>query len=161
MTAVSSRCQDWTDGLVQATSDVAKQALSIPTGCQTVGECEKLSLQTSGAYLALISPEVQMQIGIAAGRQDCKRLAGALMMMEPDDPELTDSVLADGFGEIVNILGGALKTVMDSKHRGLTLGLPTMIHGHITANERQELQVTHVKLGEIDAYLIVLINKTS
>lgn len=160
MTAVSSRCQAWTDGLAAATSDVAKQALSIPSGCQVVGETDKLSLQTSGAYLALISPEVQMQIGIAAGRQDCKALAGALMMMEPDDPELTDSVLADGFGEIVNILGGALKTVMENQYKGLTLGLPTMIHGHITANERQEIQVTEVGLGEITAYLVVLINKT-
>ena len=161
MTVVSSRCQDWTDGLVRATSDVAKQALSIPSGCVVDGEVDKLSLQTSGAYLALISPEVQMQIGIAAGRQDCRRLAGALMMMEPDDPELTDSVMADGFGEIVNILGGALKQVMESKYRGLTLGLPTMIHGHISANDRQELQVTKVRLGEIGAFLVILINKAS
>ena len=159
MTVVSSRCQEWTDGLVRTTDDVAKQALSIPSGCRVAGEADKLSLQSSGAYLALISPEIQMQLGIAANRQDCRRLAGALMMMEPDDPELTDAVIADGFGEIVNILGGALKTEMDGRYAGLTLGLPTMIHGHLTANDRQELQVTRVELGEIEAFLVILINK--
>lgn len=159
MTVVSSRCQQWTDGLVRATSDVAKQALSIPGGCVVKGEIEKLSLQTSGAYIALLSPEVQLQIGIAADRAGCRQLAGALMMMEPDDPDLDDSVIADGFGEIVNILGGALKGVMEPSFRGLTLGLPTMIHGHIAPNPSQELQVTHVKLGETDTYLVVMINK--
>lgn len=161
MTAVSSRCQEWTDALVRTTGDVARQALSIPTGCDLVGEIERLSLQTSGAYLALISPEVQLQIGIAAAREDCTRLAGALMMMDADDPELTESVVADAFGELVNILGGALKTEMEPRYTALTLGLPTMIHGHITANERQELQVTRVDLGETEAYLIVLMNKAA
>ncbi len=157
---VATRCQEWSDGLVRATDEVAREALSIPAGCRRVGEAEKLSLQMSGAYLALISPEVQMQIGIAAGREDCRRLAGALMMMEADDPELTDSVMADAFGEIVNILAGSLKQVMDSRYRGLTLGLPTMIHGHISPTDRQDLQVTQVSLGEIEAYLVVLMNKS-
>ena len=156
----TTRCQEWMDGLVKATDEVARQALSVPTGCRRGQDVEKLSLQTSGAYLALISPEVQMQIGIAARRDDCRGLAGKLMMMEPNDPELTDSVMADAFGEIVNILAGALKQVMERRHRGLTLGLPTMIHGHIAPTDRQELQVTGVTLGDIDAFLVILMNRS-
>ena len=156
----TTRCQEWMDGLVRATDEVARQALSIPSGCRRLGDTEKLSLQNSGAYVALISPEVQMQIGIAAGRADCRKLAGKLMMMEADDPELTDAVMADAFGEIVNIMAGSLKQVMDARYRGLTLGLPTMIHGHISPTDRQELLVTNVELGEIEGFLVILMNKS-
>lgn len=153
--------QEWMDGLVRATDEVARTALSVPTGCVRKGEVEKLSLQMSGAYVALLSVEVQMQIGIAALRADCRRLAGALLMMEPDDAELTEAVMADALGEIVNILAGALKQQMDRRYQGLTLGLPTTIHGHIAPTERQELTVVGVQLGDIPSHLVLLMNKKS
>lgn len=157
----TTRSQEWMEGLLRATDGVARTALSIPTGCVRQGEVEKLSLQMSGAYVALLSVDVQMQIGIAAARRDCRRLAGALLMMETDDPELTDAVMADALGEIVNILAGALKQMMDGRYQGLTLGLPTTIHGHIAPTERQELTVVGVQLGDIQSNLVLLMNKKS
>ena len=153
--------QEWMDGLHRAADEVARTALEVRTGCVREGEVEKLSLQMSGAYVALLSVDVQMQIGIAASRDGCRRLSGALMMMEPDDPELSDAVMADALGEIVNIMAGALKQKMDGRYQGLTLGLPTMIHGHIAPTERQELTVVRTRIGDIECNLVLLMNKTA
>ena len=143
----------------QTTSEVAVTALQSENGCESIGMAETLPTGCSGAYIALLSPDIQMQIGIAATGDNCRQLAASLMYMEPDDPELDDSVMTDALGEIVNIIAGALKQKMDDRYSGLTLGLPMMIHGHIQANDRQQLSIQTIKVGDTESHIVLLMDK--
>ncbi|GIG30418.1 chemotaxis protein CheX [Cellulomonas marina] len=68
-------------------------------------------------------------------------LTRALLMMEADE-EVDDQDLVDAFGEIANVVGGNVKSLLPVQD---TLGLPEVAHGHPPAAEghvAQELRLS-------------------
>jgi len=157
--SVATAADYWLDRLTKVTDSTAREALSVSSGCVSTPSAPTFIQDMSGSYLALISDDVQMQLGIAASSKGCKALAGSLLMMEPNDPDLDETVIADALGEIVNILAGLLKEDVTPEYPNLSLGLPTVIHGHLAASESQELSVRAVQIGDIPCLLITLVNK--
>jgi len=110
----------------------------------------------SGAYIALVGDNLNLQVGLTSSAGGCQTLAKALLGMEPDDDDLPESDVADAVGEIVNMIGGGAKRIMSEGDSSLKLGLPLFINGRILETDHLEAAASAVRIGTTDARLLVL-----
>ena len=149
---------DWLQAMTEALGDLAESGLGFeaPQMGDNGGE---LKGANQGAYVALIG-EDNMQMGILSDAEGCKAMARALLAMEPDE-EIGDADVADAMGEVMNIVGGGVKTRMAQYDPSLKLGLPLFIDGRILASGQFEEAGVGVSLGPINAQLIVLRHRSA
>lgn len=146
--------QDWLQITLQACEELAKGQL----GCESfsVGACATEAPVTDvGSYVALVGDEGSAQIGVVASIDGCRALGRKMLCMEPDE-EISDADMCDAVGEIANILGGSAKRLISERVPGFKLGLPLFMQGRLLASDRQEVGMVAVKMGEIDAHLLVV-----
>jgi hypothetical protein len=147
------RIENWLEAAEQALLEVALGALGAPDGHVLARAGESPSAM-SGAYLQLISDQEVVQLGVCAGDEGLRTLAGALLGISGD---VTAGDLQDAVAEIVNMVAGGLKRRMATADPGLRLGLPMWVQGHLVASERQRLRASFMRLhGVGDLVLIVL-----
>jgi CheY-specific phosphatase CheX len=149
---------EWLEYYVEAVNDVAKNALGFDE-CNLIKTEKEQRTGLVGSYLALVSDEICLQIGVASGKDDCRELARALLGMSPDDGDISDEEVADAVGEIVNILAGVLKGKVNDRANGIKLGLPIFIDGRIKASDQQQTLIGRVKLGSIPVELLILMHR--
>lgn len=143
----------WAETAFQAMEELAETAL----GCEATIVSKKAELpeDTVGAYVALVHDGGSVQVGVLAGPSGSEALTRILLGMEEDEPFESESDVADGMGEIANILAGLLKGPFDSKLPGLELGLPLVVRGRLEHPGAIEFVEAHIRLGEHDTYLVV------
>ncbi len=144
--------------LEAAFAEVAATALALP-------EVSRAQLPAAlppyhGAYLALVSPQGALQIGLAADEGGCQALAKGLLGMGPADPPLADAEMADAFCEIVNIIAGGFKSRVRERMGSLTMGLPVFFHGPAQQTGHTAVDLVAVRAGLITAALIILHPRT-
>lgn len=71
-----------------------------------------------------LSGEWNGAVVVECGQTEACRLAGRFLSMDP--PEAVDDVVRDVFGELANMIGGNLKSVLS---RGIRLSMPTVADG--------------------------------
>ncbi len=147
--------RDWLDSMVEAMNELAPTTLGFDD-VEVKEIKEVFPVGMSGAYIALVSMDSSLQIGLVSEPKGCETLALSLMGMEPGEEELSEQDIADSVGEIINILAGMIKRQMAKKINAVNLGLPIFINGHIEPRQRQETGVAEVKIGPVDAQLLVL-----
>ena len=157
MTIAATRIDRIIEAFRSTADDVVKSALSMPSGCLQLGGAVQFPPDSLGAYIGLIGPDMQMQIGLSSSHEGSKELSAALLCMEKDDPELDDDCIADAMGEIMNIIAGILKQNLEKEIPGLMLGLPLFINGHIRPNDKQQLSILEVMFGSVRAQLVLLV----
>jgi CheY-specific phosphatase CheX len=113
-----------------------------------------------GAYIALIGDEENFEVGVTSTDAGCRVVVAALLGMEPED-ELTDGDIADALGEIVNMLGGGIKSRMSGDGPHLKLGLPMFVGGPVYQSAHQVKIVVPMRMGPIGAQLVVLSKRGS
>jgi CheY-specific phosphatase CheX len=83
-----------------------------------------------GAIIGLNGVKQSWNLAMIAPRDSCVKMAKALFAME-DDEDPGKEEIADGLGELVNIVVGALKTaILDGSDEDLRLGLPLFVSGN-------------------------------
>ncbi len=75
--------------------------------------------------------------------------------MEPGD-ELRDRDLADSMGELMNIIGGGVKTRMVQNDESLKLGLPLIIDGKIESTGHSEDVIATATVGDVKGQLLII-----
>ena len=143
--------------LEDATKETAESALCLETA-ERIQLREKMRPDWHGAFISLSGDEMQLQMGIASDEKGCQAIAGALMMLEPDDDPLPDDDLADAFGEVANLLLGFAKTriIEDGLDDNLIMGTPLHMIGQFRPLNGQDLICSDYKLGETTVQLTVI-----
>ncbi|MCP4679416.1 MAG: chemotaxis protein CheX [Deltaproteobacteria bacterium] len=147
--------RDWLDASINASNELATVALGLE-GSELIGIRDVGPEETGSAFIALVGEANSVQIGFSADSDGCRKLAQILLGMEPDDDDLEDEDIADAVGEMANILGGQVKTIMAEKAIAVNLGIPIFIHGHVEVSGEMEVAAADVRLGDISATIFVL-----
>jgi hypothetical protein len=148
----------WLDAMWESVKSLAVSTLGFDEDSIAISEDQSVELENqAGSYMALVSVEESVQIGIVSDKAGCMTLSGALLGMEPEEAEeLEDTDIADAMGEVINIVAGLVKTKMVENRPALNLGLPLFLDGHIEPTPNQTVSIMNVRLGEINSQIIVI-----
>ena len=107
-----------------------------------------------GAYIAILSPNNAVHLGLSAGPNQCRALARALLGLRHDE-DVSESDMVDGLSEVMNILAGKVKASMAGRDGQLHLGLPLFVPNPIQASAGSEAVEADVRMGPVDCTLRV------
>lgn len=158
MSATGGRrtAQTWTDMLLQATKSFAEEMLGLED-CPIQGSGTDPAEPGPGAYITLVGDTGSVQMGIISTTQGCKQLAGMLLGMEGEEiDELSGADMVDAYGEIINVVAGIVKQLVNESDPSFHLGLPIFINGQVCAMEHQNSIVTDLTLDGVPVHLLVL-----
>lgn len=144
--------EDWRQVVESAMCELAGTALSFDDNA-VEGHEARIPDGVMGAYLALVSDESSVQVGLLSTPAGCQRLAKALLMMAPEDDDLPESDVSDAVAEIVNIAAGAIKGRVLGRAQ-LKLGLPLFIKGAILPSDRIDLGISRLRFGDVTAWAV-------
>lgn len=109
----------------------------------------------SGAMVGLVSQNNSVQLMLVASKRGSEILSKTLLGFEADQ-DITQSDLADAMAEIVNIVAGMVKTVVNEQDGDLHLTLPTFLTGDCQPLGGQGVTEGALKLGSVEAKVIVV-----
>lgn len=110
--------------------------------------------QRPGAYIAILSEQNSVHLGLTATPSGCRALArGLLGMRTADSP--SDKDVVDSVSEVINILAGKVKSRLNGRDGKLHLGLPMFISEPIRVTDGTESAAADVKIGPLDCRLTV------
>src|SRR5688572_30473561 len=125
--------QEWLASLEEAATDVASTMLRFDGTPENVDP----SQERPGAYIALMTDQHSIHLGLNATPEGCRRLARGLLGLRSDqDVEAKD--VADSVREVMNIVAGKVKSKMSGKDGALQLGLPMFLEHPRHAGEGTE-----------------------
>ena len=149
--------QPWIDAMADAMKEVATTTLGY-AGCTVLGPRTD-SGALSGGYVALVGDKCSVQVAVASEPSMCQSIAARLFEMPEDEADsLPDGDVADAVGELVNIVGGLVKTRMAKLDGSLQLGLPFVIEGVIESTKRLKSEYVEADLGGVKVVLVVIID---
>ncbi len=144
----------WQTALEGGVADLARDGMSFPV-TEIVERTAIIPPQMPGAFIPLVGESESVQVGIVSSEEGCQKLARALMQ-GGDDMEVTPSDVTDALSEAVNMLAGFVKRNIQEHINPVQLGLPLYVNGHYETSDRVRAVVTHMKLGEVAAAVVVL-----
>ena len=143
--------QEWLATFRSAADDFSKSSLRFDG--TSAGSRDDGTAQP-GAYIAILSEQNSVHLGLCAPPSQCRSLARGLLGLRQDE-ELSDRDVVDGVSEVMNILAGKVKSQMAGRDGSLKLGLPMFITHPIQAGGETEVTVADVKIGPVTAKLMV------
>jgi len=148
--------QAWMDMLQEATVSCARDMFCVeecPVEYSGAGPAEA----GPGAYITLVGKSESVQMGIISSTEGCKLLAGMLLGMEADEcDDMSGADMVDAYGEILNVVAGVVKQLVNESDSSFHLGLPIFINGQVCAMEHQESMVNTLSIGGVSTHLLVL-----
>jgi hypothetical protein len=143
--------QEWLTSFRGAADDLARTSLRFDPKAPAPKSVEP---GEPGAYIAVLSPNNAVHLGLSAGPGQCRALARALLGLRHDE-ELSESDMVDGMSEVMNILAGKVKASMAGRDGQLHLGLPMFVPNPIQAAGGSESVSADVRMGPVDCTLRV------
>lgn len=158
MTDCKVEMDAWLDAMWESVKSLAVSTLGFDEDSVNISEDQGLELKNqAGSYMAMVSLEESVQIGIVSDKAGCMTISGALLGMEPEEAEeLEDADIADAMGEVINIVAGLVKTRMIADQPALNLGLPLFLDGHIEPTPNQTVNIMNVRLGGVNSQIVVI-----
>ncbi len=145
--------EDWLEATTKSLIEVAETYFDVSTM-----EAESFREDDGpkcGATIGLASETNTVQLMLVASRRGSEILGKALLGFEPDEAiELGD--LADAIGEIVNIVAGMVKGVVNDQDDSLNLSLPTFVEGTLEPVGGQVVMGTVINMGPVQAKVVVI-----
>ena len=143
--------QEWMHTFRGAADDLARTSLRFDPASPSPKSPEP---GEPGAYIAILSPNNAVHLGLSAGPGQCRALARALLGLRHDE-DLSESDVVDGMSEVMNILAGKVKASMAGRDGQLHLGLPMFVPNPIRAGGESESVTADVQLGPVGCTLRV------
>ncbi len=145
-----------------AAAGISEVATAMGLDGEVLGTAKGPPPDLAGSYISLVSATNALQVGLVTTPEGCRKLAATLMGMDEDEAaELEDSDVADGVGELVNVLAGVMKTGVQEQDPDLRLGLPMFLLGEILPGNHTALDRVDCTLGGTTCSLVILLQKTS
>jgi len=146
----------WMGWMMEAMESCAKDMLELD-GCPVQHSGPGPAEAGPGAYITLVGNTGSVQMGMITTQDGCKRLAGMLLGMEGDEiDELSGADMVDAYGEIINVVAGIVKQLVNESDPSFHLGLPIFINGQVCPMEHQQSIVTTIMVGDVATHLLVL-----
>lgn len=163
MTTVKKALNHWLDIMADAVRELAGTSLGVADQeVVLLPETENPGEGSTGAFLALVSDDESIQVGMVSDGAGCRTLSAAFLGMEPEEAvELTGGDIADSMGEMINIVAGMLKVRMAKDQASMNLGLPIYLGGQIEATPQQEVGVWGLRIRDVDVQIIVVRQRDS
>ncbi len=108
-----------------------------------------------GAIIGLASGDNTVQLMMLATRRGSESLGKALLGFESNE-SIDTCDLADAIGEIMNIVAGMVKTVVNHRDDSLNLTLPTFVEGRLEPIGGQEVMGEVIKMGAVETKVVVI-----
>jgi len=143
--------KEWLTTFRAAAEELAKASLRFDPNSPIVHD---ETPSPSGAYIAILSEKNSVHLGLCASPSQCRALARGLLGIRHGE-ELSDRDVVDGVSEVMNIIAGKVKSQMAGRDGQLQLGLPMFIAQPIQPAGDMETTEADVKLGPVDAKLLV------
>ena len=163
--------QEWMEYFRQATQEVVATALKFesPARAETGAKAAprgkaaapvKDDAPRPGAYIAIMTENASLHLGLTATMEGCRVLARSLLGLHPTQ-DLTDQETGDAVSELMNIIAGKVKSRVSERDQSLRLGLPMFIQGRIQETGSMERQAAEIAVGPVSCQLLVYRNKRS
>ena len=149
--------QKWIDAMTQSIGEVSRDLLGFGESA-VIRTTTKIPSDMRGAHIAVVSLRDSLQIGLTAENEDCLKLAGALLGMEPD-AGIPQGDVADAVGEIINVVAGGMKRRLIEHDPNLSIGLPIFFQGHLKAPANIDSLLVEVSLGSVPAKFFMIRNQ--
>ena len=143
--------KEWLHTFRGAADELARASLRFDPKAAGAGSDEP---GEPGAYIAVLSANNAVHLGLSARPEQCRALARALLGLRNDEPVAEHDVV-DGLAELMNILAGKVKASMSGRDGQLHLGLPMFVANPIRAGGDSETASEEVKLGPVECTLRV------
>jgi hypothetical protein len=144
----------WQEAVESGARDVAFDGMG-NASFEVIERTQLIPEDMPGAFIPLLAPQESVQIGLVSTPDGCAAIARALLQGGPD-LVVSEADIADALGEAANILAGFVKRNMQEQLSPVNLGLPLFINGHLANSERVRALVTHVRIGQTAAALVVI-----
>jgi hypothetical protein len=142
---------EWLKTFRGAADELARTSLRFDAGSPAAKDAED---GEPGAYIAVLSPNNAVHLGLSASPAHCRALARALLGLRRDEA-LSEADVVDGVSEVMNILAGKVKAGMAGRDGQLHLGLPMFVQSPVRASAGSEAAAAAVKLGPVECTLRV------
>ena len=144
----------WIDRVVEAAREVAELSLG-GASFEMLSRTQGLPSWLEGSTIALVGDRCSTQIGLWSNDAGCKRLAGLMLGMGPDE-ELEDDGVTDAICELANVLAGVVKTKIAANLPGFQLGMPMYFRGALNVANGTEAGSAEAQVSDVRLHLIVL-----
>lgn len=144
----------WQGAVEAGATDISRDGFNFQ-GFEVLERCGTIPEGMPGSFIPLVADNESVQVGIVSSMAGCELMARSLMQL-PKDEMMSQSDLADALAEAANILAGYVKRNMQDYLNPVQLGLPLFVNGHLETSDRMRAAVTKVRMGEVDAALVVL-----
>jgi hypothetical protein len=144
----------WRTAVEGAANEIATYALSFSNAVvQDPVDLERASSMI-GAHIPLVGGGQAFDLALVSSADGCLALSRAILCAGPAAP-LRDAEIADAVGEIVNMLGGAVKRRLSGHRADLELGLPIFLHGYIQPTDRLSVIALPVRFATIETMVLI------
>lgn len=144
----------WQGAVEAGATDIARDGFNF-SGFEVLERTSVIPEGMPGSFIPLVAQNESVQVGIVSTPAGCEAMARSLMQLGAPE-RLSPIDLADALSEAANILAGYVKRNMQDYLNPVQLGLPLFVNGHLETSDRMRAAVTRVRMGDIEAALIVL-----
>ncbi len=149
--------EDWLQTCAAALVEVAT-TMGLHGSVTGVGEGHPSGV--AGSYVSLVSRANAVQIGLVASVDGCRSIAAQLLGLEEETEDLADPDMADGVGELVNVLVGVMKTHLQNQDSELALGLPVFLVGEVRSGSSTTSSRVDGQIGGVPCSVLLVMHKT-
>lgn len=140
------------DHIIQITGDVWDSFLGLPL---RIGETDRVGAEHEAHASVHISGTWNGSVTLSCSRELVRRAAGAMFQADPD--ELDDAEIRDAFGELANMVGGQVKSLLPEPSQ---LSLPAVSYGEAHAfTVPGTVVVTQVEMDCQDQLLDITVHR--
>lgn len=144
----------WQGAVEAGATDIARDGFNFQ-GFEVLERTQDIPPGMPGSFIPLVADGESVQVGIVSTAKGCEEMARSLMQL-PSNEVLSSSEIADALSEAANILAGYVKRNMQDHLNPVQLGLPLYVNGHLETSDRMRAAVTRIRMGTVEAALIVL-----
>lgn len=118
---------EYINPVVEATMSTLKTLIDLDVTRKQASARATFQLSGKNSFVAVIgmAGSVQGSVVLNFSYEIARDIVGKMIMSEPE----SDEEIADGVGEVVNIIAGNAKTILSEQKLGLNLSIPNVIQG--------------------------------
>jgi hypothetical protein len=146
--------QEWLASFQDAATEFARNSMRFDTRIAPVAAAAADESARPGAYIAILSDQNSIHLGLSASTAGLHALARGLLGLRQDEA-LGERDVVDGVSEVMNIVAGKVKSHMSGRDGQLRLGLPMYIPSPIAVGPGMEVLSAEIRIGPVPCKLSV------
>ncbi|MET0390536.1 MAG: chemotaxis protein CheX [Polyangiales bacterium] len=148
---IDGTIENWTSVVKGCAANVGP-AMGLPN-CQVIATLKAPPAGLTGVAVTLEGVKPHVLIGVLSNQIGRAAIARAIFQMKPEErPKPEDET--DAVGELANVIGGHVKSVMSPLDTTMRIGLPSAVSAEAFAARSEQITL-RVSFGSVPAALVV------